>query len=149
MGLRAAAVCGIVLAAGLAGCSRVPAGRHNPIDDPLGEAFAGDVAAQYEVGVRIAATPASAPDYAQAARWLRLAADKGHVGAQSALGFMYHLGQGVPRSDVDAIKWLTLAASQRSAEHDAFALWREYIARQMNRAAVAEGERLARAWQRQ
>jgi TPR repeat protein len=43
---------------------------------------------------------------------------------------MYHRGQGVPRNDVEAIKWLTLAMSQRSAEHDAYALWREYVARQ-------------------
>ena len=139
----------VVLIAGLVGCSRAPAGRHNPIEDPLGEASDGDVAAQYEVGVRIAASPASAPDYAQAARWLRLAADKGHIGAQASLGFMYHRGQGVPRNDVEAIKWLTLATAQSSAEHDAYALWREYVARQMSQGDVAEGERLARAWQRQ
>ena len=142
-------MCSAALIAGLVGCSRAPAGRHNPIEDPLAEAFDGDVAAQYEVGVRIAATPASAPDYAQAARWLRLAADKGHIGAQASLGFMYHRGQGVPRNDVEAIKWLTLATTQSSAEHDAYALWREYVARQMTQGDVAEGERLARAWQRQ
>ena len=139
----------VALIAGLVGCWRAPAGGHNPIEDPLAEAFDGDVAAQYEVGVRIAASPASAPDYAQAARWLRLAADKGHIGAQASLGFMYHRGQGVPRNDVEAIKWLTLAMSQSSAEHDAYALWREYVARQMSQGDVAEGERLARAWQRQ
>jgi len=142
-------VCSVAVIAGLVACSRAPAGRHNPIEDPVAEAFAGDVAAQYEVGVRIAATPASAPDYAQAARWLRLAADKGHIGAQASLGFMYHRGQGVPRNDVEAIKWLTLATTQSSAEYDAYALWREYVARQMTQGDVAEGERLARAWQRQ
>ena len=146
-GLRT--TCNIVLIAGFVGCSRAPAGRHNPIDDPVAEAFDGDVAAQYEVGVRIAASPASAPDYAQAARWLRLAADQGHIGAQAALGFMYHRGQGVPPNDIEAIKWLTLATAQSSAEHDAYALWREYVARQMSQEDVTEGERLARAWQRQ
>jgi uncharacterized protein len=142
-------VCSVALIVGLVSCSRAPAGRHNPIEDPLAEAFDGDVAAQYEVGVRIAASPASAPDYAQAARWLRLAADKGHIGAQAALGFMYHRGQGVPPNDIEAIKWLTLATAQSSAEHDAYALWREYVARQMSQEDVTEGERLARAWQRQ
>ena len=44
-------------------------------------------------------------------------------------------------------KWLTLATAQSSAEHDAYALWREYVARQMSQGDVAEGERLARAWQ--
>jgi uncharacterized protein len=138
-----------VLVASFAGCSRVPANRHNPIDDPIAEAFDGDVAAQYEVGVRIAAAPASAPDYPQAVRWLRLAADNGHAGAQAALGFMYHEGRGTAPNNIEAIKWLTLAAAQRSADHDAYALWREYVAHQMSEADVAEGERRARAWQRQ
>jgi uncharacterized protein len=149
VGHRFNVACSVILAAGLIGCSRAPAGRHNPIEDPMYAAFDGDVAAQYEVGVRIAAAPASAPDYPQAAKWLRLAADKGHIGAQASLGFMYHRGQGVARNDVEAIKWLTLATSQPSPEHDAYALWREYVARQMSQGDVAEGERLARAWQRQ
>ena len=46
------------------------------------------------------------------------------------------------------MKWLNLATWQDSAERDAYALWREYVARNMNRADVAEGERLARAWTR-
>jgi len=115
----------------LAGCSRPSGARHNPVEDPIHEAAAGDVDAQFEVGVRITAAPGGGPaDYGQAAAWFRRAADRGHPGAQAAPGIMYHRGQGVPRNDIEAIKWLTLAAAQDSAERDAYALWREYVARQ-------------------
>jgi TPR repeat protein len=127
-------------------CSRVPASRHNPIEEPIHEARDGDLAAQYEVAVRIAGAPASAPDYPQAASWFRRAADRGHLGAQACLGVMYHRGQGVLRNDVEAIKWLTLATAQTSPERDAYALWRDYVAGEMSQADVAEGERLAREW---
>ena len=140
--------CGVVLAVVLDGCSRVDRSRHNPVEEPLYQANDGDAAAQYEVGVRIVASPASAPDYAQAARWFRQAADQGHAGAQAALGFLYHRGQGVSRNDVEAVKWLSLATWQSSPEHDAYAMWREYVAREMKSADVAEAERLAREWRR-
>jgi TPR repeat protein len=108
----------------------------------------GEAAAQYEVGVRIVSSPASSPDYPQAAGWFRRAADQGHPGAQAALGFMYHRGQGVPRNDVEAVKWLNLAIWQNSPEHEAYALWREYVTQQMNSADIAEADRLAREWRR-
>lgn len=50
-------------------------------------------------------------DPEQAAAWYRKAADQGDVGAQGTLGMLYTLGQGVPKSDVDAYFWLDLAAS--------------------------------------
>lgn len=140
--------CGVAFAAALDGCSRVDSSRHNPVEEPLYQANDGDAAAQYEVGVRIVASPASAPDYAQAARWFRRAADQGHAGAQAALGVMYHRGQGIARNDIEAVKWLSLATWQNAAERDAHAMWREYVARQMNSADVTEAERLAREWRR-
>lgn len=50
-------------------------------------------------------------DMEQAAAWYRKAADQGDAGAQGTLGMLYTLGQGVPRSDVEAYFWLDLAAS--------------------------------------
>jgi TPR repeat protein len=50
-------------------------------------------------------------DAEQAAAWYRKAADQGDAGAEGTLGMLYTLGQGVPRSDVDAYFWLDLAAS--------------------------------------
>ena len=132
----------------ISGCSRAPGSRHNPVEEPRAEAENGDAGAQYEVGVLIADAPGGAADYKQAADWFRRAADQGHAGAQAALGVMYHRGQGVPRNDVEAVKWLSLATWQDAPEHDAYALWREYVAREMDRNAVADGERLARAWSR-
>jgi len=129
-------------------CSRAPRSHRNPVEEPRYEAQDGDADAQYELGVRIAGSPASAPDYAQAADWFRRAADQGHAGAQAALGVMYHRGQGLARSDVDALKWLTLAAAQPSPERDAYAVWKTYVAREMSAADIAEAERQAHSWSR-
>ena len=142
-----AVACGVALIVGVA-CGRVDPSRRDPVEGPPHEAAQGNADAQYEMGVRIAGSPASAPDWAQAAGWFLRAADQGHAGAQSALAFMYHLGHGVPTSDIAAIMWLSLAASQNVPEHDAYALWREWIVQQATPADVTEGDRLARAWRR-
>jgi TPR repeat protein len=136
----------VAVVVAIAGCSRRPSARHDLVDDPVHEAEAGDPDAQFEAGVRLADAPGGAADYGQAAAWFRRAADHGHAGAQSALGVMYLRGQGVSRSRIEAIKWLTLAAGQDSPERKAYALWRAYAARQTSRAEIAEGEQLARLW---
>ena len=51
-------------------------------------------------------------DYATALRMWRPLADQGNASAQSNLGFMYDIGQGVPKDDVQAVKWYRLAADQ-------------------------------------
>ena len=51
-------------------------------------------------------------DPAQAARWYRQAAEKGHVMAQNELGFMYASGRGVERSYEQAMFWYGKAADQ-------------------------------------
>jgi TPR repeat protein len=56
-----------------------------------------------------------AQDYAEAAKWFRLAADRGHVEAQGSLGWMYAKGQGVAQDIVEAAKWFRLAADQGDA----------------------------------
>ena len=48
---------------------------------------------------------------ADAARWLRRAAEQGHAGAQSVLGWMYMAGKGVPRDDAAAARWLQPGAA--------------------------------------
>ena len=42
---------------------------------------------------------------AEAARWLRQAAQQGHAGAQSVLGWMHLTGIGVTRDDAAAARW--------------------------------------------
>jgi TPR repeat protein len=85
-------------------------------------------------------------DYAEAmeaARWLRLAAERGHAKAQCKLGFMYHEGRGVPRDYVLAHMWLTLSALR--GEPDAVT-GRFTVARSMTPAQFAEAKKLAREW---
>lgn len=50
-----------------------------------------------------------AKDSRQAARWLNLAAEKGHVESQALLGHLLFVGEGVPRQRARGLMWLTLA----------------------------------------
>jgi len=45
----------------------------------------------------------------QAARWFKLAARKGHVGAQAEFGHMLYEGTGVERRPVEGLMWLSVA----------------------------------------
>ena len=45
----------------------------------------------------------------QAARWFKLAARKGHVGAQAEFGHMLYEGIGVDRRPVEGLMWLSIA----------------------------------------
>jgi hypothetical protein len=51
-------------------------------------------------------------DYAEAARWFRLAAEQGNSWAQCNLGTLYAEGHGVPKAWREAVKWWRLAADQ-------------------------------------
>ena len=51
-------------------------------------------------------------DYAEAAKWYRLAAEQNNAAAQYNLSLMYANGQGVPRDDGEAVKWLRKAGDQ-------------------------------------
>ena len=51
-------------------------------------------------------------DYKKALPEFRVAADQGNAPAQYNLGLMYHDGQGVSRSYIEAAKWFHLAAEQ-------------------------------------
>ena len=54
-------------------------------------------------------------EYATTVRLLKPLADQGAAWAQTFLGFMYATGQGVPKDDVQAVKWYRLAADQGGA----------------------------------
>jgi len=54
-------------------------------------------------------------DYAEAARWYRLAADQGITDAQRRLGGMFALGEGVTQDYAESVKWYRLAADQGDA----------------------------------
>ncbi len=54
-------------------------------------------------------------DYGTALGLLRPLANQGNATAQSNLGLMYDLGQGVPQDYAQAVKWYRLAAEQGNA----------------------------------
>ena len=55
-------------------------------------------------------------DYAEAARWYRLAAEQGDAMAQYNLGTMYDNGRGLPQNYAEAARWYRLAADQSLAQ---------------------------------
>ena len=58
-------------------------------------------------------------DYAVALRLFRPLASQGDVYAQTNLGLMYHVGQGVPQNHDEAAKWFWLAANRGVASAQA------------------------------
>ena len=74
----------------------------------------GDPGAQFGLGTmyRDGQGPAKTKDYAEAIKWLRLAAAQDYALAQHSLGVAYAQGQGVPQDDAEASKWFRLAAEQ-------------------------------------
>jgi hypothetical protein len=72
----------------------------------------GDPEAQRMMGLLHVKGEGVKVDYAEAARWYRLAADQGHTGAQIALGELYEAGQGVPQDSAQAVKWYRAAAEK-------------------------------------
>jgi TPR repeat protein len=71
--------------------------------------YFGDQDAQYHLGRLYLLGTGTAKDSVQAARWLRLAANKGQHSAQAMLGSMLFKGQGVARQPAMGLAWLTLA----------------------------------------
>jgi TPR repeat protein len=55
-------------------------------------------------------------DAKQSARWLKLAAEKGHARAQAQLGDLLVRGEGVPRQMAEGLMWLTIAKDNAGRE---------------------------------
>jgi uncharacterized protein len=68
-----------------------------------------DPDAQYGLGRLYLDGVGAETDPRQAARWLKLAAEKGHAGGQATLGDLLVRGAGVPRQTAEGLMWLTLA----------------------------------------
>lgn len=83
----------------------------------LERAATGDVAAQRIVGTLLVA----AGDHAQAAFWLRRAADQGDAFAQGSLGWLHRTGRGVPQDFAMAFQ-LSLAAAEQGDPQGALTL---------------------------
>jgi TPR repeat protein len=79
------------------------------------QAASGEAAAQCGLGMMYAKGQGVPRDYAQAALWLRKAAEQGEAEAQDALGVLYGNGQGVPQDYAQAALWFRKAAEQGNA----------------------------------
>jgi TPR repeat protein len=71
--------------------------------------YFGDADAQYSLAVMTLAGKGGDQSARQAARWFKLAARKGHTGAQAEFGHMLYEGIGVERRPVEGLMWLSLA----------------------------------------
>ena len=76
-------------------------GNNRDVNDPETQ-FDIDVEHYNEAGVT--------PDYSEAAKLCKLAAEQGHAPAQYNLGFMYEMGQGVEQDASESLKWYRTAA---------------------------------------
>ena len=95
----------------LAACGSAIA-QTNSVEDVKLLAEAGDVIAQYNLGLFYDTGDGVPQDNEEAAKWFRLAANQGDAFAQTSLGFMYENGRGVPQDNEEAVKWFRLAADQ-------------------------------------
>ncbi len=100
---------------------------HSPETDPeferqvLRAGNLGSVYAQRHLGVMYTTGDWTGPkDLAEAARWYRRAAEKGHAESQYDLGFMLLLGEGGPKNVEEGLMWLERAGEQ--GEYKAFRL---------------------------
>jgi hypothetical protein len=71
--------------------------------------YFGDPDAQYSLAMMFLQGTGGDKNPRQAARWFKLAASKGHVGAEAAFGHMLYEGIGVERRPVEGLMWLTIA----------------------------------------
>jgi len=86
-------------------------------------------------------------DYAESARWYRLAADQGDAMAQFNLGVQYAAGQGVERDFIQSHIWVNLATARATGDQEKkFAEFRDTVAQRMTNEQIAEAQRKAREW---
>ena len=61
-------------------------------------------------------TGGESKDYAEALKWYRKAAERGHARAQDDLGVLFEKGRGVPQDTMAALMWLTISLMNADAE---------------------------------
>jgi TPR repeat protein len=71
--------------------------------------YFGDARAQYSLAMMLLQGEGGDQNARQAARWFKLAARKGHVGAQAEFGHMLYEGMGIERGAVEGLMWLSIA----------------------------------------
>ena len=87
-------------------------------------------------------------DYKEAVKWLRKAAEQGHIFSQTTLGTVYAEGvQGVVEKDYpQALMWFIFAAARGDMEALEF---RDSLATRMTPSQITEAQKLAREFRPQ
>ena len=80
-------------------------------------------------------------DYAEAAKWYRLAAEQGFEFAQNSLGVMYEYGQGVLQDNTMAHMWYNIASANG---HEKAGGYRDERAGLMANADISKAQAMAR-----
>lgn len=112
---------------------------------PLAER--GDAEAQMMLGFMHATGQGVPQSYDMAAFWYCRAAERGNTTAQHLLGLAYDKGQGVPLDEVQAYKWLNVAAAHAPrTNRDYYQRLRDAVASKMTRGQIAAGQWLAMEW---
>jgi TPR repeat protein len=107
----------------------------------------GNALAQAKVGFMYEYGRGLPQDFILAAKWYSRAAEQGEPHGQHFLGLLYDKGRGVPEDAIESYKWLNLAAARAERrDRDYYIRMRDAIASKMDRYAIAEGQRRARAW---
>jgi len=101
----------------------------------------GDPRAQFLLGGIYRDGEGVLQNYAEAAKWYRLAAEQGMREAQFYLALMYAKGKGVPQNDVLAHMWWNIAGANG---HTKGAELRDTIETRMTPEQIAEAQALAR-----
>ncbi len=102
--------------------------------------YFGDPEGQYNLARLYMSGQGTRRDQRQAARWMKLAAEKGHVPARAVFGDMLVRGnEGVPRQVSQGLMWLTLARDSADPQREAWILERYEAAL----AAASENDRHA------
>jgi uncharacterized protein len=100
--------------------------REDPLQPLRNKAEAGDAESQYNLGMAYHAGNRGVPeDLNLAFKWYSTAAQKGHISATAALGYMYEEGLGVGKNLPEALKWYLKAAEQGDS-HAAYKLGMMY-----------------------
>jgi hypothetical protein len=106
--------------------------------------YFGDPDAQYQLARMHLNGLVGQVDPMRAARWLNLAAEKGHVYSRAVLGQLLFWGEAMPRQASRGLAWLSLAREQADPDKDAWIV--EMHDRALTRATEDE-RRQARVYQ--
>ncbi|MBA4143902.1 MAG: sel1 repeat family protein [Nitrosospira sp.] len=103
----------------------------------------GNSDAQYQLGLLYLTGNGALQDFAEAAKWLKLAAEQGYALAQYELGLVYRMGHGVAVDPVQSYVWLNLAAA---AGVQQAVTAREEVMRSLSSKQLAQGQKSSRDW---